>query len=430
MKAKKWIALLLAAVCVCTLLVACGNKTGPTESTDAAEPSQAADGIENVKTIGEAMALLEDGELSAATYNKAYVVAFLKDGVYWRLIAELTPEQHAALWDLDILADDYEAKEKEILSQLAVTKCENLSEKILTDEEMAALVGKTGADLLNGGWTTGMGYNLDTMEFYMEYAPFQYLVTFEKQEELKNDDDFDEEAAISPLKVTSVSFESLGDSSTYVPEYCEEEEGIDYMVLVNKQHSLPEDWESTVELVEATNTIPEGVELNEDNDYLATDVFLVEATALAAFRELQADLEAEGIIILLDSTYRSVARQEELWAEFVEKYGEEYTKNTVAVPGTSEHHTGLAIDVCLVKDGVVINENDDMIAEREIFSKIHAKLADYGFILRFPEGGKEITGYDYEPWHFRYVGVEAAQEIAEQGVTLEEYLGEAPEQAK
>ena len=200
----------------------------------------------------------------------------------------------------------------------------------------------------------------------------------------------------------------------------------DYLVLVNKQHKLPENWEENLALEDATNTIPEGVELNEDNDYLATDVFKVEKKALQAFRELQAALQAEGVVILLDSTYRSVARQEELWSEFEEKYGLEYTQNTVAVPGTSEHHTGLAIDVCIVKDGVVINENADMIAEREIFAKIHAKLADYGFILRFPEDGKAITGYDYEPWHFRYLdSPEIAREIMDKGLTLEEYLGAA-----
>ena len=204
-------------------------------------------------------------------------------------------------------------------------------------------------------------------------------------------------------------------------------DGIDYLVLVNKQHKLPEGWEDAVELEDATNTIPDGVELNEDNDYLATDVFKVEKKALKAFRALQAELEKEGVIILLDSTYRSVARQEELWSEFEEAYGLEYTQNTVAVPGTSEHHTGLAIDVCIIKDGAVINENDAMIAEREIFSEIHAKLADYGFILRFPEDGKAITGYGYEPWHFRYIdSPEIAKEIMDKGETLEEYLGAVP----
>ena len=198
----------------------------------------------------------------------------------------------------------------------------------------------------------------------------------------------------------------------------------DYLVLVNKQTKLPDDWEAVVELEDATNSVPEDVELNEDNEYVATDVFKVEKKALEAFRALQADLEKDGIIILLDSTYRSVARQEELWKEFEEEYGLEYCQKYVAVPGYSEHHTGLAIDVCLLKDGVIINDNDQMIAEKEIFGQIHARLADFGFILRYPEGKEDITGYGFEPWHFRYVGVDAAKEITQAGVTLDEYLAQ------
>ena len=77
----------------------------------------------------------------------------------------------------------------------------------------------------------------------------------------------------------------------------------------------------------------------------------------------------------------------------------------------------------MVKDGVVIDDNDDMIAEKEIFAKVHERLADFGFILRYPEGKEDITGYAYEPWHLRYVGsAEIAKEITERGLTLEEYL--------
>ena len=196
--------------------------------------------------------------------------------------------------------------------------------------------------------------------------------------------------------------------------------------MVNKENKLPDDWESVVELEEAQNTIPEGVELNEDNDYLSTDVFKVEKKALAAFRAMQADLEKDGIIILLDSTYRPVARQEELWKEFEEEYGLEYTQKYVAVPGYSEHHTALAIDVCLIKDGVIINDNDQMIAEKEIFAEIHKRLADFGFILRYPEGKEDITGYGFEPWHFRYIDSPViAGEIMENDLTLEEYLSKA-----
>ncbi len=433
MKTKKLIALLLAAVCACSLLAACGNRNTPSAPSD--ETTSAGNSL-NVATIGEAMALADKGEEQSSVGEKAYIYAFELNGVYWRLTADLTAEQHDALWALDITDADYEEKEKELLSPLAVTKCENLNAMLPSDDEINALASKTGEDLLNDGWTIGTGYNLEEMDVYMDKGLFSYTVTFESDEQFENTDDFDIEAAIRPLKVKAVRLFGLAQSVTDEPgsEAGTAEDldasGVDYLVLVNKQNKLPEGWEDTIELEDAQNDIPEGVELNEDNNYLAADVFKVEKKTLEAFRALQEDLAAEGIIILLDSTYRSVARQEELWSEFEAEYGLEYTQNTVAVPGTSEHHTGLAVDVCIVKDGAVVNENADMIAEREIFAKIHEKLADYGFILRFPENGKEITGYDYEPWHFRYVGVDAAKAIAEEGVTLEEYLGALPADAE
>lgn len=187
------------------------------------------------------------------------------------------------------------------------------------------------------------------------------------------------------------------------------EQGINYLVLVNKQNKLPDDWENKVELETTKNASGKEVQ--------------VEKQALAKFNELREDLLKEGIDIELDSIYRSVAYQEDLKERFTQEYGEEYVKKYVAVPGYSEHHTGLAIDVCLIKDGKIIDDNDDMIAEKEIFARVHEKLADYGFILRYPEGKDSITGYAYEPWHFRYVGsVEVAKEIYEQGITFEEYI--------
>ena len=142
---------------------------------------------------------------------------------------------------------------------------------------------------------------------------------------------------------------------------------IDYLVLVNKQNKLPDDWEEKVEL-----------ETVWDID---DDECKVEKEALLKFYELRDDLaKHDGVFIELDSCYRSVEEQQDLWDRWTVEYGENYVKTYVAVPGYSEHHTGLAIDICLVKDGVVIDDNDDMIAERELFSKIHAKLADYGFI--------------------------------------------------
>ena len=127
-----------------------------------------------------------------------------------------------------------------------------------------------------------------------------------------------------------------------------EKAAYDYLVLVNKAHKLPDNWESNVVLKEGVNKWGE--------------TYLVEEKALEQFLKLQKECADEGIIIELDSTTRSVARQQELWDEWTIEKGENYVKKYVAVPGYSEHHTGLAIDVCLEKDGRRIDDNDGMIA--------------------------------------------------------------------
>lgn len=182
-----------------------------------------------------------------------------------------------------------------------------------------------------------------------------------------------------------------------------------YWVLVNKEHKLPDGWLDKIELV--TEHDPWGDEVK------------IERETLEHFNALRNCLLVEdGIDIRLDSVYRSVVEQEELWVYFKDLYGEEYCQKYVAIPGYSEHHTGLAVDICLIKDGDIINDNDEMIAEKEIFAKIHERMVEYGFILRYPEGKEDITGYSYEPWHLRYVGDLAAGEIAVRHITLEEYL--------
>lgn len=184
-----------------------------------------------------------------------------------------------------------------------------------------------------------------------------------------------------------------------------------YLVLVNKEHQLPEGWLEKIQLEETNNCYGE--------------FFQVEQEALNAFILLHASLLKEGVDIELDSTYRSPEEQQAIWDDWSAdpELGEEYCKQYLAVPGYSEHHTGLAIDVFLYKDSQAIRDNEDLLKEKEDFAKVHAKLADYGFILRYPEGKEDITGYAYEPWHFRYVRTpQIAKEIMENNLTLEEYL--------
>lgn len=183
-----------------------------------------------------------------------------------------------------------------------------------------------------------------------------------------------------------------------------------YLVLVNKTHQLREDWGNRIFLVVARNTYGEE--------------YWIESETCQQYLALREELLKQDIHIELDSAHRSAAAQQELWDWFAEEYGEDYAKTYVAAPGYSEHQTGLAIDIYLIKDGKKIRENDDMLAEKEIFAKIHELLPEYGFILRYPEGKEEVTGYAYEPWHLRYVGSpKTAKEITVAGFTLEEYLG-------
>ena len=187
--------------------------------------------------------------------------------------------------------------------------------------------------------------------------------------------------------------------------------GIDYKVLVNKQHALPEGWEDEVELVSFTNSENWGGE--------------VEVKTYEAYLALKQDLEADGVFIDLDSAYRSVESQQRVWDDFTKDYGEEYTKQHVAVPGYSEHHTGLALDLFLILDGKAVYLNEEMVQHPDVWEKIHAKLADHGFILRLLPGMKIQTGFSYEPWHIRYLDdPDLAREITEAGITYEKYLGE------
>lgn len=206
------------------------------------------------------------------------------------------------------------------------------------------------------------------------------------------------------------------EAETETEAAAEEGSVIDYMVLVNQSNPLPEGWEEALETTAITNSVGDEV--------------LVESKAYEAYLKLkeavEKDLEGyeKGEVRLeLDSAYRSVAAQQKIVDDFTEKYGEDYVKKYVAVPGYSEHHTGLALDLYFTIDGKDIYENEDLVQYPDIWDAIHARLPEFGFILRFPESGEAITGYAYEPWHIRYLdSPEIAKEITGKGITLEEYF--------
>ncbi|GEL78846.1 M15 family metallopeptidase [Tenuibacillus multivorans] len=147
---------------------------------------------------------------------------------------------------------------------------------------------------------------------------------------------------------------------------------------------------------------------------------LLREEAANALEELFAAAKEEGFDLVAQSGYRSIERQIELYNWYVENYGQDWVDQYSAVPGHSEHHTGLTMDIT---SDVVAMELVEAFGETEPGQWVEEHAHEYGFVIRYPKGKSDITGYSYEPWHLRYFGVETATDIYESGVTVEEYYG-------
>lgn len=136
--------------------------------------------------------------------------------------------------------------------------------------------------------------------------------------------------------------------------------------------------------------------------------------AESAFNTLSEAAANQGLDIYFSSGFRSYETQVRIYGSYVDSYGKESADTFSSRPGYSEHQTGLAIDVNTIDDSFAGTPEAEWLAN-------HAH--EYGFIIRYPKGKESITGYKYEPWHIRYLGVEKATEVYNSGLTLEEFLG-------
>lgn len=173
------------------------------------------------------------------------------------------------------------------------------------------------------------------------------------------------------------------------------------LIIVNKYYYL--DKEYTPENIIKTST-----------SYSYANHSLNE-TAFEAFKTLSDDAKKEGFTIVINSSYRDYEYQEELWETRKSLYGTKRADEFAARAGHSEHQTGYAIDVSDYYD-----ENDTF-GETESFNWMKDNCYKYGFILRYPKDKEDITGFNYEPWHYRYVGNEIAEYIYNNEITFDEY---------
>lgn len=173
-------------------------------------------------------------------------------------------------------------------------------------------------------------------------------------------------------------------------------------VVVNKKRSLPSNYE------------PKNLVASANGEQIRAD-------ANGALSKLLADGKAAGIELRILSGYRSYAHQDSLFNSYVSQDGQSKAETYSARPGYSEHQTGLAADL-----GTGICDLEACFgdtAEGKWLAKIAHK---YGFIVRYPKGKDNLTGYQYEPWHLRFVGKELAAELKKTGQTMEEFFGLAP----
>ncbi len=180
--------------------------------------------------------------------------------------------------------------------------------------------------------------------------------------------------------------------------------------LVNREYPLPADF------VPEDLTTPDVLFPFADTTIDKAKMTPEAGNALA--RLFDAAYDEEGLVLYGVSAYRSYSRQYTIYATNLAVYGIAHTNRYSAAPGRSEHQTGLAIDISCRSEGF---ELEDTFADTPEGIWVAENAHRFGFILRYPKGKEHITGYNYEPWHIRYVGTELAQHLYETGLTLDEF---------
>lgn len=179
------------------------------------------------------------------------------------------------------------------------------------------------------------------------------------------------------------------------------------LIIVNKDNKVPSNWDVDLVALSGKNK--------------------VNKVAYSNLQKMMDKAREKGFDPIVCSSYRSKRRQRELYNETVEKYiaqgksrkaAKRAAREWVSIPGTSEHQLGLAVDIVPVENQVLDTAQQFNPTQRWFMKNCYK----YGFILRYPDGKKNVTGVGYEPWHYRYVGKKHAKAMKRLGLCLEEYI--------
>ncbi len=229
-------------------------------------------------------------------------------------------------------------------------------------------------------------------EFYsLSYAKLKYYDRYVKYSSETGEDE-----------ETTVLFVNLSmDKDDYVDPINVDKFSRD--MLVNKHYKLSEDF------------VPDDL-VTFDDKYCNGEVQEGNREAVVAFKNMYEAAKKEGLELVINSSYRSYQDQESICNTYKDLYGEGYVSRYVALPGFSEHQTGLAFDIG--------STSSNVFADSKEYEWMLDNAYKYGFILRFTKANLSITGFRSEPWHYRYVGKKIAKYIYDNDISFEEYYAE------
>jgi LAS superfamily LD-carboxypeptidase LdcB len=270
------------------------------------------------------------------------------------------------------------------LSNISDFKCDNLNKYLNYIDKYSSAPYDDVIYLVNNG------IDADYSKYLMNLVKSKYFILNNLSYYLSNKKDSVED---------TISYVNAGRYRSYYNDMIATDTSKDILMIVNKYYRLGESYTpSDLELIDANYS--KGV-----NNKLRH-------TAKVAFEDMAAAAKLDNIIIYNLSAYRSYQSQVAIYNRSVANYGVTESDKTSARPGNSEHQTGLTLDV---------NSVDDSFKNTNAYKWLINNSYKYGYILRYPEGKEDITGYAYEPWHYRYVGKDVAKQIHDEDITFDEY---------
>lgn len=305
----------------------------------------------------------------------------------------------------------YEIGENKTLN--AAFQSENYQEKYL--DSYAKLSYQDQEDLiLNINTLLDKEYTIQEVEAIISHGNNEEVTAFAKRE--KQDD---------VLDYMTFDYAKLKNYDRYVAYQLEQREDEEDTVTYVNLNLDKEYYTDSILITEYSETVLANKYRQLGEEYVPVDLMKIDEeyavdseqmltkVAALAFLEMVKDAQKEGYFILANSAYRSYQEQQEIYDLYKNEYGQTYVDNYVAIPGYSEHQTGLALDVA--------SKDSKIFADSKEFEWMKENSYKYGFVMRYPKGKENITGYKYESWHYRYVGKQIAAAMYENDLTFDEY---------